>query len=122
MKKKSLLSAYFELTKPRILLLVLVTTTIGYYLGAKGVVAALLYLKLLIGVALTCAGSSALNHYLEREYDSKMQRTENRPIPAGVIVPSHALAFGVSLVLFGIAALYTQVNLLAAFLSLLAAF
>ena len=122
MKKKSLASSYLELTKPRILLLVLVTATIGYYLGAKGLVVPTPYLALLLGVALTCAGSSALNHYLEREYDSNMERTKNRPIPAGVIAPSHALTFGVSLVLLGIAVLYLRVNMLTAFLALLAAF
>jgi len=122
MNKKSLGSAYLELSKPRILILVLVTTTMGYYLGSKGLVAPLLYLKLLMGVALTCAGSSALNHYLEREYDSKMLRTRNRPIPSGVIMPSHALAFGIFLVLLGITVLSMQVNLLAAFLGLLASF
>ena len=122
MKKRSLVAAYFELSKPRILALVLVTTTTGYYLGAKGLMAPLFYLKLLLGVALTCAGSSALNHYLEREYDSKMERTQNRPIPSGVIMPSQALAFGVFLVLAGITVLYLQVNMLTAFLGLLAAF
>lgn len=122
MKKKSLLSAYVELSKPRILILVLVTTTIGYYLGAQGFREELFYLRVLIGVALACAGSSALNHYLEREYDSKMERTQNRPIPSGVILPSHALTFGVSLVLAGVAFLYTQVNMLTAFLTLLTSF
>ena len=122
MKKKSLWASYLELSKPRILTLVLVTTTIGYYLGAQGLMAASFYLKLLIGVGLTCAGASALNHYLEREYDSKMTRTQNRPIPAGVIPPVHALTFGISLVLVGITLLYTEVNLLTAFLCLLAAF
>lgn len=121
MTKKSL-SAYFELSKPRILTLVLVTTTIGYYLGAKGLVSPTPYPALLLGVAFTCAGSSALNHYLEREYDSKMERTRNRPIPSGVILPSHALAFGVFLVLAGVAVLYTRVNMLSAFLGLLTAF
>ena len=122
MKKKSLWTAYLELSKPRILLLVLVTATIGYYLGVQGLVAPFLYLNLLAGVGLTCAGSSALNHYLERDYDAKMERTQNRPIPAGVLLPSHALTFGIFLVLSGITILYTQVNLLTAFLCLLAAF
>lgn len=124
MRRKSFLSSYLELSKPRILLLVLVTTTIGYFLGAEGRLEGkgLLYVPLLLGVALTCAGSSALNHYLEREYDSKMERTHNRPIPSGAIMPSHALAFGIFLVLAGIVLLYTQVNRLSAFLGLLAAF
>jgi len=122
MTKRSLLSAYAELTKPRILLSVLITTTMGYYLGGKGFVNVSLYLKLLTGIALTCAGSSVLNHYLEREYDSKMQRTRNRPIPAGIVLPLYALIFGTSLVLIGIVVLYTQVNILTAFLALLTSF
>jgi len=120
--KKSLYAAYLELTKPRVLTLVLVTTTIGYYLGGRGFQNILLYLNLIIGVALACGGSSALNHYLEREYDSKMTRTQHRPIPSGVISPSHALTFGTVLTLFGVAWLYIQVNLLTSFLILLAAF
>lgn len=122
MKKKSLWAAYLELSKPRILILVLVTTTIGYYLGGKGFMGISFYLPLLLGVAFACAGSSALNHYLEREYDSKMQRTQNRPIPSGIILPSRALAFGIFLVLLGIAILYTQLNMLTAFLTLLTSF
>ncbi len=122
MKKKSLFLSYTELSKPRILFLVLITTTIGYYLGTGGDLSSSLYLNLLAGVALTCAGSSALNHYLEREYDSKMLRTQNRPLPSGTILPSHALTFGILLVLFGIVILYVGINILASFLALLASF
>jgi len=122
MNKKSLLASYAELTKPRILTLVLVTTVLGFYLGGKGISSVPLLVFLLMGVALVAGGSSALNHYLEREFDSKMIRTKNRPIPSGTISSSHALNFGISLTLLGIFILYVQVNILTAFLSLLTSF
>lgn len=122
MKRLSKLYAYYELTKPRILVMVLVTTTLGFYLGSGGKVAAGLLAYLLFGVAMVCGGSSALNHYLEREFDSKMERTKNRPIPSGIIAPEHALNFGIVLALAGIFILYVKVNILTAFLSLLTSF
>ena len=114
--------AYIELTKPRISTLVLVTTLIGFFLGGRGIHSVELMFYTLLGALLTCAGASALNHYLERESDGKMYRTQNRPIPKGIISPSKALVFGVVLVLSGIIVLCVKVNLLAAFLSLLTAF
>jgi len=119
---KSKFLAYLELTKPRILMLVLITTALGFYLGGEGISSVSLLGFLLLGVSLVSAGSSALNHYLEREFDSKMLRTKNRPIPAGVIVPEHALNFGIVLVLLGVFTLYTTVNILTAFLGLLTSF
>jgi len=121
-KKKSLFASYIELTKPRILTLVLVTTVLGYYLGGEGISSVPLLMFLLLGVALVSGGSSALNHYLEREFDSKMQRTKNRPIPSGIITPGHALNFGILLTLLGIVILYVKVNILTAFLGLLTSF
>jgi len=71
MKNKSLFASYMELTKPRILTLVLVTTILGFYLGGEGISSVSLLIFLLLGVALVAGGSSALNNYLEREFDSK---------------------------------------------------
>ncbi len=122
MKKSSVMSAYLELTKPRILSLVLVTTALGFYLGGQGIHSVSRFLFLLLGAGLVCAGSSALNHYLEREFDSKMFRTRNRPIPTGMISPQNALNFGVILILMGLVILYVKVNMLTAFLSLLTTF
>ncbi|MBP9853261.1 MAG: heme o synthase [Candidatus Omnitrophica bacterium] len=113
---------YIELTKPRITFLVLVTTLIGYYLGGQGIPSYWKLFSLLTGVALVCAGSAALNHYLEREFDSKMNRTKKRPLPMKRIQPAQALQFGVVLCLLGIFILYTETNILTAFLSLLTAF
>ena len=122
MKNKFPLSAYIELTKPRILGLVLVTTAIGFFLGGKGISSFPKLFVTLVGAGLVCAGASALNQYLERDADSKMDRTKNRPIPTGVIPANNAMLFGIILVLFGILILAAQVNILTAFLSLLTAF
>ena len=91
---KTLIRDYIELTKPRIVTLVLVTATIGYYLGGQGIRSWRTLVFLLAGVALVCAGAAALNHFLEREMDSKMNRTKRRPLPARRMEPARALQFG----------------------------
>ncbi len=111
-----------ELVKPGIVSMVLVTTAIGYYLGAGGFNGLLNFLLTLIGTALAAGGSAALNNYLERESDGRMPRTMNRVLPAGRLDASIALAFGVVLVLSGVSLLAWLVNLLSAFLVLLTAF
>ncbi|HLF17873.1 MAG TPA: heme o synthase [Candidatus Omnitrophota bacterium] len=116
------INAYIELTKPSILTLVLVTTVLGYYLGGGGIRSWIDLFFLLSGAALVCAGSGSLNHYLEREYDSKMLRTQKRPLPSGTLPPSHALVMGVITILLGVTILYIKVNILTSFLSLLTAF
>ncbi|OGX27872.1 MAG: protoheme IX farnesyltransferase [Omnitrophica WOR_2 bacterium RIFCSPHIGHO2_01_FULL_48_9] len=121
-KKSPMIAAYIDLTKPRILTLVLVTTTLGFFLGGRGIHSFIELFFLLLGVALVCAGSAVLNHYLERDIDAKMLRTRNRPLPMGVIQPADALIFGIVLILAGVFTLWWKTNLLTAFLSLLSAF
>jgi protoheme IX farnesyltransferase len=113
---------YFELTKPRILVMVLVTTTLGFLLGCAGHVSFALLLLTLLGVGGATGGAAVLNNYLERDFDAKMIRTRGRALPAGLIDPSRALSFGVGLVLSGVLLLAATVNLTAGFLVLLAAF
>lgn len=119
---KTILAAYIELSKPNIMSLVLITTVLGYYLGGKGIDSWFTLLITLIGTALSSGGAGALNHYLERDADSLMNRTKNRPIPAGIILPSNALMFGIILVLSGTTLLVWKVNTLTGFLSILTAF
>ena len=114
------LRAYIELTKPRIVTMVLVTTALGFFLGGHAPWPVLL--ATLVGVGLATSGAAALNNYLDRDVDSKMVRTRDRALPAGLVSPAQALAVGVSLVLVGVLALVWAVNLLTGFLVLLAAF
>jgi protoheme IX farnesyltransferase len=113
---------YLELAKPRILLMVLVTTAIGFFLGARGVHSALHFCLTLLGVGCATAGAAMLNNYLERDLDARMERTRRRALPARLIDPHRALILGVGLVLFGVLLLAWKVNLLAGFLVLLAGF
>lgn len=110
------------MAKLRIVTMVLVTTAIGFFLGSEGAVDSLRLLYTLIGTALAAAGSATLNNYLERDIDALMDRTRSRVLPAGVVEPAHALAFGVLLVLGGVGLLLQQVNLLTSFVVLLTAF
>lgn len=122
MKYKVLALAFLELTKPRILMMVLVTASIGYYAASGGSIELRTLLFLLIGTACTSGGSAALNHFLERDIDGRMLRTRNRPLPSGLVTPAQVLNFGILLVLGGTALLVAQVNLLTAFLALLTSF
>lgn len=121
-QSSSKVSSYIELTKPRITTLVLITTALGYYLAGQGIESFFKLAYLLFGAGLVCSGSGVLNHYLERDVDCKMLRTQNRPIPTGAISASNALSFGIILILSGLFVLVAQINLLTAFLSLLTAF
>lgn len=120
--RKDLMSAYISLTKPRILVMVLVMTAAGFYLGAKGVFSFNTLLITLLGTALSSGGAAVLNNYIERDCDLKMHRTKRRALPAGLVVPNEALSFGLTLVLLGVALLAWQINLLTGFLSLLTVF
>ena len=113
---------YWELAKPRILLMVLVTTSLGFFLGARGIDSVLDLFLTLLGVGCATGGAAVLNNYLERDLDAKMVRTRGRALPAGLVEPHRALTFGVGLVLFGVLLLAWKVNLLTAFLVLMAGF
>jgi protoheme IX farnesyltransferase len=96
------LADYAELTKPRIAVLVLFTVAAGAVLAAGGNVNPAVLLHTLIGTAFVAAGASALNQWLERDSDARMKRTENRPLPAGRLLPLEAAVFGGGLGLAGL--------------------
>ncbi|HET7435345.1 MAG TPA: heme o synthase [Thermoanaerobaculia bacterium] len=104
---------YLELSKSRIVLMVLITTAAGYLFGATHV-HALLFLNALIGTALVAAGTNALNQYVERDHDAKMHRTRMRPLPAGRITPRAALVFSSGIAILGTLYLGLTVNWLSA--------
>jgi protoheme IX farnesyltransferase len=110
--------AYVALTKPDVTFLVLITTLAGFYMGAPGSIAGVLLLNTLLGTTLVGAGTSALNHYIERASDAKMRRTAGRPLPLGLLQPKEALIFGLGFVLIGAAYLAVLVNGLSSFLAL----
>lgn len=115
-------SLYLQQTKPRIVQMVLVTATLGYFL-AKGRISSWLgLLAMLVGTGLSAAGSAALNNFLERDVDARMKRTRHRALPSGQIEPAAALAFGIVLVLLGVTINLVAVNMLAALLTLVTAF
>ncbi len=112
------MKSYYELTKPRITWLILVTTGVGYYFGHKGVLDWVTLFHCMIGTALIASGTSALNQWYEHQSDGLMRRTEKRPIPAGVITPRNALIFGFVLSCAGYLQLSLGCNLLTAALGL----
>jgi protoheme IX farnesyltransferase len=113
--------AFINLARLRIVGMVLVTCALGYVLSYRGDFDWLVFNCALLGTALLSAGSCSLNCYIERDKDALMPRTSNRPIPAGVIKPPVACAYGALLIVSGFAVLLTSVNVLAAILGLSAA-
>src|SRR2546426_9194023 len=77
------LADYLALAKPRVVLMVLLTTTVGYFLGSAAPPAFLPLGRLLVGTALAAAGTLALNQWMERDLDARMARTRHRPLPEG---------------------------------------
>jgi heme o synthase len=109
---------YVTLTKPRIMVLLLLTAAGGMFVGAEGVPSAGLLAATLGGLALACGGASALNHVLDRDLDAHMRRTDRRPVAAGRIPPARALEFGIALSALSFVVLASFVNVLAALLAL----
>jgi heme o synthase len=108
---------YVELTKPRITLLVLATTLVGFYLGTEGTLQVLPLLHTLLGTGLVAAAASALNMWLERDLDSLMKRTAGRPLPAGRLQPREVLAFSLVIAAAGLVYLLLFTNVLASALA-----
>lgn len=107
---------YLELSKARIVFMILITTGAGYLLA--GSFSWLGFLNTLIGTALVAGGTNALNQYWERDLDSKMARTRKRPLPSGRISDRSALVYSVGISVVGIAYLALLVNPLASLLTL----
>ncbi len=112
------LSAYVELTKPRITVLIVLTSAAGFCLGSRGAVDYLLLTHAMIGIALLSSGLATLNQFMERDLDALMRRTEKRPLPTGRLLPFEALWFGLALTLTAEVYLASFVNLLTAGLGL----
>jgi len=109
---KMRLLAFVELTKPRLVFMILITTFAGYYLGSLNSLDWLRILHTLVGTGLAAAGVLALNQHVERDLDARMERTRNRPLPDGRLTPTDALIFGTGLTAGGLVYLVFFVNLL----------
>jgi protoheme IX farnesyltransferase len=108
--EKSRAAILSDLVKARLTTLVLLTTLVGYYLGWRGPMNFALMLHLLAGTGLVASGAAALNQLLEREYDARMRRTMDRPLPSGRLQPGAVMIFGGACSVAGLVWLAVWVN------------
>lgn len=109
---------YIALTKPRVTWLILMSTAIGYWFGTSTGIDWLVLLHAIIGTGLLASGTFTLNQWYERDADSRMHRTKQRPLPTGRITPRAAIVFGLILSVVGFVELYYGANPLTAWLGL----
>src|SRR5687768_9177362 len=89
------LAAFFELTKPRIAFMLVLTSAAGFYLGAARGFETLLFINSMLGITFLAFGVATLNQYWERKTDVLMERTAKRPLPTQKVSPNEALIFGI---------------------------
>ena len=113
-----LIRKYLELTKPKIIYLLLITALGGLFIASETLPKLWLSITVLAGGSLAAGGANAINHYLDRDIDKKMTRTSKRPVASGAIKPIYALVFGISLNVFAFLILWKWGNFLSASLTL----
>src|SRR5947199_4188999 len=111
---KSKLQDYYTLTKPEVNLLILMTTSAGYYLGSRGVFDTRKLISTLVGTLLVASGTATLNQFIERRFDAQMRRTARRPLVSGRVGAGEAFWLGILLSVGGALYLTLAVNALAA--------
>jgi protoheme IX farnesyltransferase len=109
---------FLELTKPRITVLILICTAVGYLFGSRNSFRLSILAHVLLGTALMASGTSALNQWYEADSDARMRRTRERPLAAGRMKRSHGFVFGAFLSAAGFAELWFGTNALGAALGL----
>lgn len=119
-RSATLVSDLVQLAKPRITLMVMLTAGMGLLLATGQTPPLELAIAVLAGTGLVAAGGSALNHHWERDTDRLMERTADRPLPAGRMHPDVALGYGVTLAVAGLLLLALAANPLSALLGLIA--
>lgn len=108
---------YFELTKPRVVALLLLTAVVGMCLATTELGALEVMIPALIGIGLMSAAAAAINHLVDRHIDAKMARTLRRPLPQGNLSPTKVTVFSASIGVIGFITLYAWVNPLTAWLT-----
>lgn len=113
-----MVSAYIALTKPKIIVLLLITAVGGLFLASNGFPNLTISAAVLVGGSLAAGGANSLNHFWDRDIDTKMKRTTNRPVASGSVAPMNALIFGILLNIAAFGLLYFYANLISALLTL----
>jgi len=109
---------YYTLTKPEVNLLILMTTSAGYYLASRGPFRVASLMNTLVGTLLVASGTATLNQWMERVWDGQMRRTVSRPLPSRRLNAGEAFRFGILLSVAGGLYLAVAVNGLAALLAI----
>lgn len=107
---KEALKAYWQLTKPGVLLGNVLTAVAGYFLAAAGQVDGQTFFALLVGMTLVVASACVINNLLDRDIDAKMERTKTRPSVKGIVKAIHIAAYGIALGIIGTAVLIIGTN------------
>lgn len=116
---RSRASDYVALAKPRLNLLVVITTAVGFYLGTRNEINLLMFFHTVVGTALVAGGSAAMNQIYERRVDALMNRTKRRPLPDGRLSVMEAGVFALVLSVVGLLQLAIGANFLAAMVALM---
>ena len=113
----NVLKNYLELTKPKVVLMMLITAIIGMLLASKSLPSLYLVIISMIGIGLCASSAATINQIIDRNIDANMARTSNRPLPQGEITTFNASLFAFALMIVGTAILVSQVNTLTAALT-----
>ncbi len=113
------ISAYYELTKPKVVMLIIFTSMVGMFLAVPGAVPLDLFILGNLGIALASAGAAVMNHLADEAIDNKMARTKNRPLPTGRLNKKNALIFALTLSVASMVILVVWVNTLTAIFTLM---
>jgi protoheme IX farnesyltransferase len=109
---------YYEMCKPNVVLLMLLTSLVGMFMAVPGMVPWDVLVWGNLGIAMSAASAAVVNHVIDRRIDGQMGRTHNRPVAKGKVAPAHALIFAAVLALVGMGVLYVLINPLTAWLTL----
>ena len=109
---------YYEMCKPRVVMLMILTSMVGMFLAVPGMVPFDILILGNLGIALVAGSGAVVNHLIDRKIDAVMRRTSNRPMPQGRVAPKQAALFAAMIGVLGMAIMLIWVNALSAWLTL----